>query len=171
MRLHRIGHFALLTALAGIASTAAADDKLSYPPAAKRPVSETLHGVTVIDDYRWLEDNASPEVKAWVREQNALTRKVLDAVAQRPEIARRVGELMRAQTVSRHGIQYRGGIVFALKDAPPNPHAGAAANADVTRERIVVDPTALDPSGRTAIDFYKPSYDRQACGGLAVLER
>ena len=73
MRLHQIGHFALLTALAGVASTAAADEKFSYPPATKRPVSETLHGVTVIDDYRWLEDDASHEVKAWVREQNALT--------------------------------------------------------------------------------------------------
>ena len=162
MRLHRIGHFALLTALAGVASTAAADEKLSYPPAAKRPVSETLHGVTVIDDYRWLEDDASPEVRAWVREQNALTRKVLDAVAQRPEIARRVGELMRAQTVSRHGIQYRGGIVFALKDAPPKNQATLVAlprTLDVSRERVVVDPTVLDPSGRTAIDFYKASYD------------
>jgi prolyl oligopeptidase len=152
MRLHQIGHFALLTALAGVASTAAADEKLSYPPAAKRPVSETLHGVTVIDDYRWLEDDASPEVKAWVREQNALTRKVLDAVAQRPEIARRVGELMRAQAVSRHGIQYRGGIVFALGRAAAIRRLWSRCRS--RREQgASSDPTALDPSGRTAIGY------------------
>ena len=29
----------------------------------------------------------------------------------------------------------------------------------MSRERVVVDPTVLDPSGRTAIDFYKASYD------------
>ena len=32
-----------------------------YPPTAKRPVTETYHGVTVVDDFRWLEDDASPE--------------------------------------------------------------------------------------------------------------
>jgi len=37
-----------------------------YPPTAKRPVTETYHGVTVVDDFRWLEDDASPEVKRWV---------------------------------------------------------------------------------------------------------
>jgi prolyl oligopeptidase len=146
----------------GAASAAAADGTPDYPPAAKHPVAETLHGVTIVDDYRWMEDDAAPEVKAWVREENALTRKVLDAVAQRPEIARRVGDLLRTRTVSRYDFQYRGGVVFAMKNAPPKDQPALVVlprMLDVRRERVVLDPTVLDPSGRTTIDFYVPSYD------------
>ncbi len=158
----RLGLLSLCAALGAASATAAAAEALVYPSAAKRPVTETFHGVTVVDDYRWMEDDTSPEVKAWVRDQNALTRKVLDAVAQRPEIARRVGELLRAQTVSRYDFHYRGGVVFAMKFAPPKDQPVLVAlprTLDVASERVVLDPTVFDPSGRTTIDFYVPSYD------------
>ena len=116
----------------------------------------------VVDDYRWMEDDAAPEVKAWVQEENAVTRKVLDAVAQRPEIARRVGELLRARTVSRYDFAYRGGVVFAMRNAPPKNQSALVvlpATLDVSKERVLLDPTVFDPSGRTTIDFYTPSYD------------
>ena len=58
------------------------------PPATKaEPVKETLHGVEIVDPYRWLEgDNSdpksagkvTPEVAAWTDAQNAYTRAVLD---------------------------------------------------------------------------------------------
>ncbi len=148
--------------LAASAIGAQAAPPLSYPPAARQPVTETFHGTSVVDDYRWMENDASPAVKAWVREENALTRKVLDAVEQRPEIARRVDELLRARTVSRGDLHYRGGVVFAMKFAPPKNQPALVvlpASLDVAQERVVLDPTVLDPSGATTIDFYTPSYD------------
>jgi prolyl oligopeptidase len=158
----RLWLLSLCAALGAAAATAAADQAPVYPPASKRPVAQTFHGVTVVDDYRWMEDDSAPEVKAWVRDQNALTRKVLDAVAQRPEIGRRVGELLRTQTVSRSDFRYRGGVVFAMKFAPPKDQPVLVAlprSLDVSAERVVLDPTVVDPSGRTTIDFYVPSFD------------
>ncbi len=154
--------FAFFGTLAFAGPAAAADGMPTYPPAAKVPVAETFHGVTVVDDYRWMEDDASPVVKAWVRDENALTRKLLDASPQRKEIARRVGELLGAKTVSRYDIKYRGGVAFALKVAPPKNQPALVvipASLDADKERVVLDPTVLDPSGRTTIDFYSPSYD------------
>src|SRR5687767_9393298 len=52
-----------------------------YPHARVDPFVETLHGVPVLDPYRWLEDAASPETRAWVDAQNVLTRSVLDGPA------------------------------------------------------------------------------------------
>ena len=98
----------------GAASAPALAAGADYPPTAKRPVTETYHGVTVVDEYRWLEDDSSPEVKRWVAEENALTRRYLDALPQRPAIAARVGELLRTSPVRRYDFEYRGRL-FALK--------------------------------------------------------
>jgi prolyl oligopeptidase len=149
-------------ALIVAASTAAADGAIRYPPAAKIPVAETFHGVSVVDNYRWMENDASSEVKAWVLAENTLTRQLLDAVPQRKAIAVRINELLSATTVTRFGIQYRGGVVFALRDAPPKNQpvlVAIPATLDVSKEHVVLDPTVLDPSGRTTIDFFSPSYD------------
>src|SRR6266542_7134027 len=132
-----------------------------YPSTARRPVTETYHGVTVVDEYRWLEDDASPEVKRWVAEQNALTRRYLDALPQRPAIAARVGELLRMSPVRRYDFEYRSRL-FALKLQPPKNQPILVAlpvSGDIRGERVVLDLNVLDPSGKTAIDFFRPSYD------------
>ena len=54
------------------------------PPATRvQPVRDSLHGVEVVDPYRWLEGDAkggpvTPEVTAWTDAQLAYTRAVLD---------------------------------------------------------------------------------------------
>ena len=132
-----------------------------YPPAAKRPVTDTYHGMTVVDEYRWLEDDSSPEVKRWVAEQNALTRRILDAIPQRQAIAARVGELLRTAPVRHYDFQFRVHL-FALKMQPPKNQPVLVAlprSGDVREERTVLDPNVLDATGRTTIDFFTPSYD------------
>jgi prolyl oligopeptidase len=143
-------------------STAAFAAALDYPPTPKQPVKETYHGVTVTDDYRWLEDDASPEVKRWVADQNAFSRRYLDAIRERPSIAKEVGELLRTAPVRRDDFHYRGGKLFAMKMQPPKNQPLLVVlppSGDVRAEQTIIDLNALDPSGRTAIDFYVPSYD------------
>jgi prolyl oligopeptidase len=100
-------------------------------------------------------------VKAWIAEQNRLTRKYLDAIPQRAEIKRRVERLRLEQTVYRYDFQYRSGL-FALKTLPPANQPCLVVlprDGDTAKERVVLDPGKLDPRGRTTIDFYKASYD------------
>jgi prolyl oligopeptidase len=56
--------------------------------------SDTLHGVTIADPYRWLEDQAAPETRAWIDAQNASTHAVIDALPGRERIERRLTELI-----------------------------------------------------------------------------
>ena len=42
------------------------------PPTRRDDVREVLHGVEIVDPYRWLEDGSSPETRAWIDAQNAL---------------------------------------------------------------------------------------------------
>src|SRR4051812_11763691 len=89
------------------------------PPATRRaPVTDTIHGVNVIDNYRWLEgDNGdpndrgkmTPEVAAWTDAQNAYTRSVLDHLPGRQVLKDRLGVLMNVGSVTaplRRGRRY-----------------------------------------------------------------
>jgi prolyl oligopeptidase len=146
----------------GAAQGAETSYAAAYPDTPKRPVTESYHGVTLVDDYRWLEDDASDEVKAWVAAQNALTRKYLDAIPQRAEIVKRVAQLTNSRAETRSGMRYRGGRVFALKRSPPKNQPVLVVlpvSLDLSEERVVLDPTRIDPSGRTTIDFFTPSFD------------
>src|SRR5919205_659290 len=74
------------------------------PPTEVQPVKEVLHGVEVVDPYRWLEGSAGLEpgktdttldakVSAWTDAQNAYTRSVLDRLPRRQEIEARLRKL------------------------------------------------------------------------------
>ncbi len=145
-----------------LAATPAAAADTRYPATSKRPVSDTYHGVTVVEDYRWLEEDANAEVKRWAAEQNAATRRYLDSIAQRPAIAVRVAELLRSAPVQHYDFEYRKQL-FAMKNQPPKNQPLLVVlppSADAGSERVILDPNELDGGkGGTTIDFYKPSYD------------
>ncbi len=65
----------------------------SRPPAPKKPVTDVYNGVTVTDDYRWLENYSDPAVRAWSDAENKYARKYLDAL---PLRASRIYEQLKA---------------------------------------------------------------------------
>jgi len=66
------------------------------PPATRIDnVTEVIHGVRIADPYRWLEDQTSPETRAWIEKQNGYARSLLDRIPEREAIRKRLGELMR----------------------------------------------------------------------------
>src|SRR5450759_2465224 len=141
---------AALSSIVAAMPSAAADTR--YPATPKRPVSDTYHGVTVVDDYRWLEEDANAEVKGWAAEQNAATRRYLDGIARRPAIAARVGELLRSAPIQRYDFEFRKQL-FAMKSQPPKNQpllVVLSASAEVGSERVILDPNELDDGkGRT----------------------
>lgn len=46
---------------------------MEYPRTRRDDLIETLHGVSVPDPYRWLEDADDPQVQVWAAEQQAVT--------------------------------------------------------------------------------------------------
>jgi len=128
----------------------------TQPPAApKRPVTDAYHGVKVTDDYRWLEQADDAAVRAWTAGQNAFARAQLDAVPQRSTLRDRVSAIVRAPHPNR-AVSYREGAYFILTFAPPRqqPYLAMRTNLDDAQgEKVVLDPTALDPSGATSMDW------------------
>ncbi len=133
------------------------------PPATpQKPVTDTYHGVSVTDPYRWLENWDDPAVKSWSNAQNAHARDFLDNLPDVAAIRQRVTEVLSAQTESYGGLHVAGGRLFTLKRQPPKqqPFIVVMDSAQHPDEaRVVVDPNALDPRGTTAIDWFEPSPD------------
>ncbi len=144
-----------------IYGTARAGDP-GAPPSPQQPVTDTYHGVTVSDPYRWLEDPHSGPVRDWSEAQDKRTRTYLDGLPQRAPIYKQLLSQISATSSSYHALQAAGGRIFALYDQPPKqqPMIAVLTNAaDPALARIVVDPNTLNPKGTTAIDWFVPSPD------------
>ncbi len=149
--------------LFGVLATLTASTVFAAPPSApKRPVTDTYHGVKVVDDYRWLQNWNDPEVKQWSNAENDFARQFLDHLPNVPALRSRITEIMEAKTISYGSVTYRKGKLFALKREPPKqqPMLIVLTSADaVDQARVLVDPNAMDAKGGTIIDWFMPSAD------------
>ncbi|HVS33966.1 MAG TPA: prolyl oligopeptidase family serine peptidase [Gemmataceae bacterium] len=143
-------------------SALAAGDVPAPPPTKKEPVKDVYHGVRVTDDYRWLEDGNSKDVKAWSDAQNAYARSILDKLPGADVLREQLTKIMAAKTTSHGDFHYRGGRLFAMRRQPPKqqPFLVVMPVPDQPdKARILVDPNEIDAKGTTAIDWYVPSPD------------
>jgi prolyl oligopeptidase len=134
----------------------------AVPATAIKPVTDTYHGVTVTDPYRWLEDWNDPAVKAWSEAQNVAARAVLDGLPHVAEIRERVTEILSAQSIAYGDLHFAGGQLFAIKRQPPKQQpflVVMASPLEPAAARVLVDPNTLNAQGTTAIDWYVPSQD------------
>jgi prolyl oligopeptidase len=123
-----------------------------------------LHGVPVVDDYRWLADGKDPQVQAWSDGQNARARAFLDALPGRQLIGPRVADLMTRRPPYLAGLTWLPGPhLFALRFDPATKQqpdlVTLASLAPGAAQVTVLDLMRFDPSGGTAIDWYVPSPD------------
>ena len=126
------------------------------------PVTTSYHGVEVTEDYRWLEDGFSEATTAWTTAQQQLTGAYVDALPWRHELRARVEQLLRAEQSTYRGLAAGGDTYVALKEQTPRQQPFLVALTDlddVSTERIVVDPNALDTSGETTVDWFVLSPD------------
>src|SRR5580698_2521633 len=154
---------AILAFLGGliICGTARPADR-GAPVTEQHPVTDSYHGVTVADPYRWLEQSADAKVHSWGANQDARTRRYLDSVPQRAPIYQQLLRDISATSSSYEGLRAVGDSLFAYYTQPPKQQPMIAVlgnSADPAQARVVVDPNAINPKGTTAIDWFVPSPD------------
>jgi prolyl oligopeptidase len=128
----------------------------------KKPVIDEYQGSKVEDDYRWLESDNDPQVRAWSNAENQQTRAYLDKLPDRAAIEKQLTEWYAKTSPSYSGIVARPGILLALKFQPPKQQqmlVTLTSVEDLKSEKMVLDPNALDSKGTTAIDWFVPSLD------------
>jgi prolyl oligopeptidase len=131
------------------------------PTARRTDVLDILHGIRVADPYRWLEDGDSAETREWTAGHNERTRAVLDALPHRPELHRRLTQLLRAG--GSVGPRVAGDRIFSLDRWGDHDQAVIVVRSvdqpGPAEPRVVVDPHAATGDPTAAIDWFHPSRD------------
>ncbi len=83
------------------------------PPARTDNVKDTYGSKIVTDPYRWLEDQNSPETRAWITAEQVCTAAALNAIPGRDTLKTRVAQLL--QTDDYTSPTERGGRYFFMK--------------------------------------------------------
>ena len=119
--------------------------KTSKPPETKRvEVTDTLHGVTISDPYRWLEDQDSPETRKWIDDQNAYTHSIIDRYPGREDLKKQISSLLRIDTISapsHRGHRY----FFTRRKADQN--LTVLYVRENGADTVLVDPNPMTPDG------------------------
>jgi prolyl oligopeptidase len=128
------------------------------PKTVVKNVTENLHGVEIIDPYRWLEDQNSPETRAWIDAQNAYSHEILSKVPGRDELERQFSALVKVEAMSAPAV--RNGRYFFTRRLADQDQAMIYMRQGMDgKDRLLVDPSTLAPNHSASVTIGAPSRD------------
>ena len=143
----------LLPLVSVVASLLAA----TVPPATKtQPVTDTVQGVEIIDEYRWLEalEKDSSEVSDWTTAQNDATRATLEKLPCREALAKALEPWM---TIGSVGVPTMTDAGYFYSERSGTQNQGVV-QFRATRDgavRTLLDVNTLDAAGLTSLDWWR----------------
>jgi prolyl oligopeptidase len=135
----------------------APQSKWGYPPSRRQDIEERLHGVTVADPYRWLEEEKSPEVEAWLKSQDQLGRAYLSQLAARDDLVRRFNQLLYIDSIG--APVSRGKRLFYTRAFANKEKAILYWRDGGGTERVLLDPNQWSKTGEVSMGGWFPSWD------------
>lgn len=147
--------------LIGIAIAGCTPSPWPPPPDTRKvAIVDTLHGVAFEDHYRWLEDQDSPETRAWIASQNAYADTIVGESPLRDRVrtilrtlldAPDVGTTRKAGTFEYFTMRQPGDELERLYRRPL-PAAGDTAKPSLDGAYdVVLDPALIDSTYRTLV--------------------
>lgn len=130
-----------------------AQDRGSTPPSSeRRPSTERIHGVEIVDPYAWLADR-DEAVEEWTGRQNAYADRILDSPTREPLHAR-FEEL--ARTTEYFPVSMGGPTYFQRIEHPDDEHPVLTVRDSLAADRqVIVDPNDWDKT--TSMGWYCPA--------------
>ncbi|HEY3500607.1 MAG TPA: prolyl oligopeptidase family serine peptidase [Polyangiaceae bacterium] len=140
------------------AVTAAPANSRGYPASRRAEVVDRLHGVELRDPYRWLEDEKSPEVQAWMKAQDDFARGILKGLPKRAELAQRFRELFDIEHI---GVPFKRGkrYFWARKEVGKDKHAVLVRDGKRGEPRVLLDPNTWSTDASVSLGSYGISWN------------
>jgi prolyl oligopeptidase len=134
-----------------------------YPETRKSNTVDDYFGTKVPDPYRWLENDAAPEVAAWVEEQNKVTFGYLAKIPFRQKIKDRLTQLYNYPKYSAPAR--RGDYFFYTKnDGLQNQSVWYRQKGLDGTPEVLLDPNKLSADGTTRLGAFSLSKNGKYLG-------
>jgi len=159
MHIARMFHWSFFALLVAGCSSHSAIRTSATPPATKKsPVVETVHGVEISDDYRWLEplEKDAREVESWTTAQNNYTREVLGTLPCREQLAKALEPWMTLDSIGAPTMTDAGYFHSERSGTQNQAVVRFRATVDGT-SRTLLDVNTLDAKGLTSLDWWRPN--------------
>ncbi|HEV2348868.1 MAG TPA: prolyl oligopeptidase family serine peptidase [Terriglobia bacterium] len=128
------------------------------PKTRKDDVIDTLHGVQIPDPYRWLEDQQSPETRAWINAQNDYTHSLLDKWPGRDQLRARLSELMKVDTIGTP-MERNGRYFFRKRLANQDQSVLYLRKGLSGSDEVLIDPNPMSPDKSISVGLDEVSKD------------
>lgn len=148
----------LMSCVLAIQPAAADEAKPRYPVSRSDNVADVLHGIKIVDPFRWLEDGNSAEVKLWVDEQNRFTQSVLGKLPGRNAIRKRLSKLLEIGSLGTP-TPVKGKYFFTRREGTQNQPVLFVRDGVDGKDRVLIDPNTLAKDGTIALDWWYPNRD------------
>ncbi|MDQ6653655.1 MAG: hypothetical protein M3Y84_13050, partial [Acidobacteriota bacterium] len=134
-----------------------------YPETKKSDTVDDYFGTKVADPYRWLENDAAPEVADWVEKQNKVTFAYLEKIPFRQKIKDRLTQLFNYPKYS--APQRRGDYFFYTKnDGLQNQSVWYRQKGLDGTPEVLLDPNKLSADGTTRLGAFSLSKNGKYVG-------
>ncbi|MDE7387781.1 MAG: S9 family peptidase, partial [Muribaculaceae bacterium] len=152
-------------ALMGIISTAACtgskgpEAPSEYPAApTDTTVTDTYFGHVVADPFRPLENDTATATTEWVKAENAVTDKYLQAIPFRDKLRERMGAVANYRKTGLPWREKNGKYYYFANDGLQNQSVLYETDSVGAQGRVVLDPNKLSDNGTVALNdlFFDP---------------
>lgn len=121
------------------------------PPCSEmEPVTEVLHGVTISDPFRWLEDQNAPRTREWLSSQSRYARAYLESIPGRDRIRERIRELVDVETYDSF-LKVGNRYLFRKRFKGQEQPCICIREANDGRDEILIDPAERGTGPYTAV--------------------
>jgi len=129
-----------------------------YPVTEKQDVTDVYFGTTIMDPYRWLEDDRSARTEDWVRQENRVTENYLKDISSRDKIRTRLTELWN---FNKESAPYKKGNSFFCfrNNGLQNQSVMYIKKTLEDQGEILLDPNTLSADGTISLSGTSISKD------------
>ena len=150
---------ALAAAAAVVADPRDASSAVAAPPkTAVNEVKETVQGTEIIDPYRWLEDQNSPETRAWIDAQNAYSDAMLAKLPGRDALRQQVSALIKIDSMGAPVVMNN--RYFFTKRQADQDQSSLFMRAGLTgKDELLIDPLPMSARHTVTVNLMAVSRD------------
>jgi prolyl oligopeptidase len=129
-----------------------------WPATRTDAIVDVVHGTKVADPYRWLEDEKSAEVQAWMKVQDDYARAELGKLPAKPQLVERLKQLFYFEAISAP-IHRKGRFFFTRKHVDKEKTIVYWKQGEKGAEQVLFDPNAWSKDGSTGLGGWWASPD------------